>query len=429
MVGISVQIKAGFTKESCEITATGTVLHVITDKEAEAFGIDDESLKNAIEKYFDRKPNEAYLHGPADDLYKTYKWEEVQIVLEAISATIIDVTSEPKIIEKKISKNNHRNKATFSMDITQSVETTAESNWSTTETITMEQSINYGIKILGTGTEGTTSFSFSRELCQGGSKSHTHTIGSTHGVEVELDPGEAVLGELTASKGTMKAKIVYEAKLIGTTAVRYHPKHKDHYYWSLDIRSVMEAGGISNSKQLTEDIEIGFFGNSDVILTSIDGSGPGPNKSKEDKGEVDSTNTDENSDTKRTTSKDNDSGSEKSKKDKGEVDSTNTDENSDTKRTTIKDNDSGSDKSKKDKGEGDSMKTDGNSDTKRTTTKNNDSRPDKSKKDKGEGDGVNADVSIGNIRDYTHITLIATATGTINFKYYRKLRENTLTLK
>ncbi len=363
MVGISVQMKAGFTKESCAITATGSVMHVITDKEANTFGLGGKNLKNAIEKYTGREPDQAYLRGPADGLYEEYNWQEVQIVLEAISATIIDVASEPVILETKTSKNNSKKKATFNMEITQSVETTAESNWSTTNTITIEQSIEYGIKFLGTGVSGTTSFGYSRAWGEGGSKSQAHTVGSTHGVTVDLDPGESALGELTASKGAIKARIVYQAKLIGYTAVHYHPRHEGHYYWCYNIVSVMEAAGIKNSEEFTEDIEIGFFGNSDVILTSN------------------------------------------------------------------QDNVFGPDKSKNDKGEGDSMDTNGNSDVKQTTTKDNVSGPNKSKKDKGERDSVNVDVSIGSIRDYTHIILIATATGTINFKYYRKLCENTLTIK
>ena len=43
-------------------------------------------------------------------------------------------------------------------------------------------------------------------------------------MSVELDPGEAVLVELSATRGVMKVRIQYKAYLTGQTAVYYDPK-------------------------------------------------------------------------------------------------------------------------------------------------------------------------------------------------------------
>src|SRR5947207_10532693 len=76
MAGITVSIVAGADAAHSSVNATGSVQHVITDKEVTTFGIQDSPLKNAVGKYFGKNPNDAYLHSPTpwNDLYKTYGW-------------------------------------------------------------------------------------------------------------------------------------------------------------------------------------------------------------------------------------------------------------------------------------------------------------------------------------------------------------------
>jgi hypothetical protein len=108
-------------------------------------------------------------------------------------------------------------------------------------------------------------------LGQGGSESKSVTVGSTSGVSVELDPGESIEAQLTASRGVMKVRITYRAYLAGNTAINYNPTFKDHHFWALDIGGVMQAGGINNSIQFTEDIEIGYFSNAKIELRDTKG--------------------------------------------------------------------------------------------------------------------------------------------------------------
>ena len=64
----------------------------------------------------------------------------------------------------------------------------------------------------------------------------------------------------------MKVRITYRAQLIGTTAINYNPTFKDHHFWALDIGGVMQASGLNNSIQFTEDIEVGYFSNAKIEL-------------------------------------------------------------------------------------------------------------------------------------------------------------------
>ena len=49
--------------------------------------------------------------------------------------------------------------------------------------------------------------------------------------------------------------------------IKYNPTFKDHHFWALDIGSVMAAGGITNRRQITEDITVGYYSNAQVTLS------------------------------------------------------------------------------------------------------------------------------------------------------------------
>lgn len=267
-MGISISIVAGQDESASSVNASGTVQHVITDEERTTFHIGDKQLKDAVKAYFGKSPNDAYLHSPTpwDDLYKRYSWPQVQMVLVVQSAEILGITSEPVIVKTQEFVNSSSQKGTFNVGISESVNNTTSSNWSTGGTLSIGQKFSYGVKFLGAGAEGETSISYSQSWGIGGQESKSITVGSTSGVSVELDPGEAVLAELSASRGVMKVRIRYNAYLIGSTAINYNPTYKGHHFFSLGISGVMSKGGISNSVMSTEDIEIGYYSNSKIEL-------------------------------------------------------------------------------------------------------------------------------------------------------------------
>lgn len=273
MAGITVSIVAGADEAHSSVNATGSVQHIITDKERTTFGVQDSALKNAVGKYFGKNPNDAFLHSPTpwNDLYKTYGWPEVQAILVVQNAQLTGITSEPVVVATKTFTNQSSKKATFDASISDQVSNTTESNWSTTNTIEVAQKITYNVGFLGTGGGGETSMSYSRQWGEGGSQSKSITVGSSSGVSVELDPGESIEAQLTASRGVMKVRITYKAYLTGSTAINYNPTFKDHHFWALDIGGVMGAAGINNSVQFTEDIEVGYFSNAKIALVDPKG--------------------------------------------------------------------------------------------------------------------------------------------------------------
>lgn len=267
-MGISVSIVAGHDKSVSDVQASGSVQHVITDDERTTFRLGDKHLKDAVAAYFGKRPNDAYLRSPTPwgDLYKKYNWPQVQLVLVVQDAKVLGITSQPVVVKTQEFTNNSRQKGTFNVAITESVDNTTSTNWSTGGTLTIGQKFTYGVKFLGAGAEGETSLSYSQSWGVGGQQSHSVTIGSSAGVSVKLDPGESVVAELSASRGVMKVRINYKAYLIGSTAVNYDPTYKDHHFWALGIEGVMGSGGISNAVKSTEDIEVGYYSNSKIEL-------------------------------------------------------------------------------------------------------------------------------------------------------------------
>lgn len=162
-MGIVITVKAGTDVSTSSVSASGYEMHMITDQEREAFGIKRSALKDAVKAYFGKRPTDVYVHSPTpwDDLYKRYDWDEVRTTLSAVSAKILEVTSEPVIISTKTFTNNSSKPATFNASISDQVENTVESNWSESSTVTAEQSIHYEIGFLGTGGGGETSLSYS----------------------------------------------------------------------------------------------------------------------------------------------------------------------------------------------------------------------------------------------------------------------------
>jgi hypothetical protein len=267
-MGVEISIKAGLDTATSSVSASGSLQHIITDLEVKSFGITDSQLKDAVNKYFGARPDDAYLHSdtPWGDLYKTYQWPQVETVLVVESATITGITSEPEMISHQNFKNSSSHEGTFDCSIYNSVTNTTDHTWSQSNSIEISQTFKYSVEFLGTGGGGETALKYNHTWGESKSESTSVEVGRRSGVTVNLDPGQEVLAELTASRGSMNIRIVYKAYLTGCTAINYGGTYQGHHFWSLPIDQVMNNAGISNYKTITEDIKIGFYANSCVEI-------------------------------------------------------------------------------------------------------------------------------------------------------------------
>jgi hypothetical protein len=272
-LGLTVSIVAGPDVQSSRVTASGTLMHLVTDRERATFGIGDAALKNAIGSFMGRNPDDLYVRGPTPwgDLYTTYGLEETKAILTVKSAQILDITSQPTVLNRvEFINDGNQFPVIYNVGATQEVAHTVETNWSSTHGVDFNQTISYEVGFLGTGGGGQTSLSYSYQWGQGGSESYSYTTGTSQGATVEVPPQGAVEAVLSASRGTMRVRIRYNVSLQGMVAANYYPRHQDHHFWFWNLADVMAYAGISNSREYVEDIEIGYFANARVVIRDIE---------------------------------------------------------------------------------------------------------------------------------------------------------------
>ena len=217
--GITLYINAASTVENSSITALGYFQHPVTSSELAAFGLDNGNYFAALFGG-SNGPDQMWYTDPADsrwgNLYDAYpQISPVIATLSVQSATITEITSQPQIIAKQTFTNSLSTPVTVQAGTTMEVSTTSETNWSSSMSYEVGQTITYDLSFLGSGAGGETSFSFSEEFGQGGSQSNTSTLGQNMAVQVVLAGGETVVAELTASQGTMNVELVYQLTLTG----------------------------------------------------------------------------------------------------------------------------------------------------------------------------------------------------------------------
>ena len=235
--GLFVSLNVDDDPDKASIEVTGSQRRVISTEQREEFDMKDKELKKKVKDSFGKAPNDAWTNSPTKhDLYETYGWGEVNVLLKPLSAVITGVTSNPVILATKTLSNNSSVTATYNTDISETVTNTFESTYSSSFATTMGQEISYGIEGIG---GGKTSFSFTAEFGEAHSTSYSTTVGASSGVSVTLQPNESVIATLSSFRGTVNARVTYEASLTGFVACNYNPRHKDHHFWGLGVGGVM----------------------------------------------------------------------------------------------------------------------------------------------------------------------------------------------
>jgi hypothetical protein len=268
-MGFTVIIIAGPDKDSSSIQATGSTQHVITDTERVTFGITDSLLKDAIGKYLGKRPDDAFLHSPTpwDDLYKKYQLPQVTTIIQPTGAFITDLSSQPTVIGTNSQVNSSSVPATFSFGVTTSVTETTEDSWNVSNTISVSETttFSFGSKAFASGSQSIT-FSYGRTWGTGGSQSNTTTVGATERISVKLQPGQSATASLTMNKGTLHAKIFWQARLTGMVAWNYSTPYKDHHFHWAPIEEILKVIPRENHYVSVEDISYGFYVNAHTVL-------------------------------------------------------------------------------------------------------------------------------------------------------------------
>ena len=271
---MNVRINCGTDAESSTVTASGHLVRVVTEAELKKFQIGtDDKLKDAVAKHLGRRPNHAYCTSPAEkkdnpseDLFRVYGWPETTMNLIVTKTEILGFTSVPTIIASKVFSNNLDEPASMNVELSAEIALTTSSNWSSTDSLTLEQTVNYEVKLVAGKLGGSSMVGYTHEWGKGGEESKTTTVGTKSAMSATLPPHSKLKASLNASQGTMKVRITYMAYLAGNVAVDYEEPLRGHHFWPLRIESLLSKNNIKKSIIVTEDIEIGFFTNDEVSL-------------------------------------------------------------------------------------------------------------------------------------------------------------------
>jgi urease beta subunit len=271
MMAIDVNILAGKDGAESLITATGTQVMRLKDAGVNGqklFGLGPNSqLIAACGKYFGKPPTDAFLGSttPWGDLYETYGWQQVEVVMIPLRAEVTSVSSDPVIVATKTYSNKSQKYITVSADVTDAVDSTASTSWSSTATVGMSNTIAVEVGFEGIGKiSGSSTISFEETNSVGSEHSKSLQVSTGTGVVVELEPGQSAEVNLCAFRGTMKARVYYRQYLTGLVAVNYYPQYKDHSFYGLSAKSLATKSSI----ETVQDIEVGFY--SDTSLTVTD---------------------------------------------------------------------------------------------------------------------------------------------------------------
>ncbi len=264
---INLEIISGSDVFNTEVLPFGYEEHFITPEEREMFNIGkDSQLKSAVENHFGERPEDVHLlpeDYPWGKIYNDYNWSPVKASYYVADISILDVQQEKVIISQKEFENKSSIAATYNASITESVANTIESSWNSSNKLSGGFNIKGKFSVLAVETEATTSIGFEHTWGKGGTTRHMTTVGTTTGLSVTLKPKEAVIAELTATRGRLKVKINYNVLLSGSILANYYPPYKDHHFWFLPIRKVLDK---KSTKKVTENILINYYSNTKVVL-------------------------------------------------------------------------------------------------------------------------------------------------------------------
>ena len=267
-VGLSVNLQLG---KPPTIEVSGQTINTIQREQLEDLlhGYDD--LESRVRKYRPGPLDGVHLSdkdnlpGNLRGTFAKYGWLPAQLVLAAKSARIVNVTSQPVIVDDQLSYNpsdiDSEQAAEISASILNSV--TRESHWDVSSTFTQTVSYEIGGDAYGGKVGGETSLSFTGGYGQSTGKTESVEIQTKGSVKALLKPHEAVLFQLSMALGTVNALVAYEARLQGGVFYHYSKPVNGHYLWYVPLSALYNASDLV--KVQDESLNVKVYGHKKVI--------------------------------------------------------------------------------------------------------------------------------------------------------------------
>jgi hypothetical protein len=235
----------------------GAMIRLTTDADRKLFGMTDNSVKDAINRFFGRRPDDVFYNDPVTwgNLYEQYGWPPITLTLRPVSAVFTGIEVTNSALAKHEVTNNTDKVVQVDVAFTTQKDNTAETNWSQTTSLSVTQSVSFGIKFFGADT----SISFTQDWQKGGSHAQTISVGSSVSIFYDLDPQETIVVTNWGDIGTASVKVTYFASLSGLVFANYGNKYQNHHFWGLDINGVLNTLGVSNRIEIVQNIKLDSY--------------------------------------------------------------------------------------------------------------------------------------------------------------------------
>ncbi|CAH2221628.1 jg17235 [Pararge aegeria aegeria] len=266
---ITIDVKAGREITDTTISYSGYSKDVVSEKDINLFNINQINLKRAVRNHYGAIPKDVYLKSPTPwgDLYKKNNWDQVSRILTVKSAIIKEGSFKSVLILAQDFDNNSNKTIKVNAGISQSVENTLTTSWSSSKDVTISQEIEYDLNVIFAKVSGTTSFSYTSSWGKSEEKSESVTIGTNTGVEIELNPHQSATAVLSANRCSLEILVEYIVTLRGNVAINFKKKHEGHHFYGPSINSVMKSGGLETQKSFHETVRIGVFTDASLSVT------------------------------------------------------------------------------------------------------------------------------------------------------------------
>ncbi|MFE3197813.1 ETX/MTX2 family pore-forming toxin [Embleya sp. NPDC059237] len=260
-------VAAAKNKEHCKAFGSGKEIHHVTDKEAKSFRLTGSTIKEGFGKILDGKPDHVYW---SDEHYKTFGWTVPSTTLILAKSEIIGIDTKPVIVKDQTFTNDSTKAGEFNASVQDSVTCSVSDTWTQSNRVDVGQTFNYQVEFLGTGGGGSTQLTYSHEWGHSKTETKDITVGSQSGVSVTLQPHQSVVAELSASRGTLKARFTFHATVSGDLIGYFNDKHKGHWWWCAPINEVLQWAKLPTTLTITQEVDVDYYCNGEVRLKDKD---------------------------------------------------------------------------------------------------------------------------------------------------------------
>jgi hypothetical protein len=235
----------------------GGMIRQTTDADRKLFGMTDTSVKDAINQFFGKRPDDVFYNDPVTwgNLYEEYGWPPLTLTLRPVSAEFTGINVTNSALATHEVTNQLDKVVQADVSFTSQKDNTEETNWSQTSSLSVSRSVSVSILFFGADT----SIGFTQDWQKGGSHTQTISIGSSVSIFVDLEPGETIVVANWGDTGTASVKVTYVASLSGLVFANYGNKYKDHHFWGLDVNGVLSALGMTNRIEVVQNMKLNSY--------------------------------------------------------------------------------------------------------------------------------------------------------------------------